>query len=179
MNSNPLQTIKNNKKVILFIGVFFIALFIFMATFEFIMDFYAAVFLKPLSYMTYYTLKLSGMNVTINSDNFHYGYCDLLLPKQTLRINYGCVGIYALFILLSGILAFPSALKSKLAGIAVALPAFYIYSFLRLVIMGIAGRLGPQYLNFFHSYFMLIINVAFILFLFIFWIEKIKPKYES
>ena len=88
------------------------------------------------------------------------------------------VGIYALFILLSGILAFPSALKSKLMGIAVALPAFYIYSFLRLVIMGIAGRLGAQYLNFFHSYFMLIINVAFILFLFIFWIEKIKPKYE-
>jgi len=178
MKINPLQFIKQNRRVITFIILFVIVIFLFSATFEYILNVYSMLFLKPLSFLTYYTLKLFGMDLKIDTGNLVNGFCDLLLPKQTLRINYGCVGIYALFILLAGIIAFPSSVKSKLAGIGISLPAFYIYSYLRLIVMGIVGGLIPQYLDFFHSYLMLIINVAFILFLFILWTEKIKPKYD-
>lgn len=179
MNLKLLQTIRNNKRILAFIVLFFVALLVFIMTFELIMNFYAHVFLKTLSFLTYYSLKVFGMDLKLDRNNLYYGYCDLIFTNRILRINYGCVGIYALFILLSGIIAYPSSLKSKLAGIIVSLPAFYLYSFLRLVIMGVAGTLGTKYLNFFHSYFMLVINVAFILFLFIIWIEKIRPKYDT
>ena len=179
MNLNLPAHIKEHKRAILFVLLFLGILLIFSIGFEYISKFYAVVFLKPLSFLAYKTLQLFSVTVTFDTQNLNLGYCDLRLPGQILRVNYGCVGIYTLFILISGILAFPASFRSKITGIIFVLPIFYLYSLLRIIIMGFVGSYWRQQFEFFHSYLMLILNVVIILFLFIVWLEKIKPRYES
>ena len=155
--------------------VFFISIIIlFTATFDALSFIFRPTILVPVSYAGFLILKRTGIPVMFDGPIGFPGYCEYQLPHTTLQVTFGCIGIFVLFILISGIIAFPSSFRSKGIGLLIAIPAFYFYSMFRLVIIGIVGNWFPEYIDFVHSYLMEIINVGFILFVYVIWIRYVE-----
>ena len=155
----------------MFIGTFVGILVLMTITFDFLAFIYRPVLLVPISYSGYGILKILGAPLSFTGPLGIPGFCEYRLPHYTLVVTFGCTGIYALFILLAGIIAFPKSLKIKLMGILLAVPSFYVYSILRLVIIGAVGNWFPDWIDFVHSYLMEIINIAFVMSIFVLWIR--------
>lgn len=154
----------------LFIGSI-IFLFFTFNTLPFI---YKKIILIPVSYTGFLILKILSIPIEFVGPVGIPGFCEYHLSNTVLQVTFGCTGIFSLFILLSGIIAFPGSLKSKGIGFIVAIPAFYLYSIFRLVIISIFGYLCPDSIKFVHSYIMEICNIAFILFVYVFWIRYVE-----
>lgn len=137
---------------------------------------YLLFFLKPVSIAGYYILHAIGLPLTFSAENLPLAYCDYILPNQILRVNFGCTGLYVLFIFIAGVLAYPAHYQSKMTGLLVGIPLFTMYSILRLVIMGVVGHWMPQYLDIIHNYLMIIINAAFLIWLYSSWITHAVQK---
>jgi len=135
--------------------------------------------LIPVSYAGYFILKILGIPITYSGPNGILGYCEYHLSNAVLEITFGCTGIFALFILLSGIIAYPASLKLKGAGFFIAVVLFYIYSVLRLIIISLFGYIYPESLSFIHSYLMEVCNIGFILFVYIIWIRYVEKTGET
>ena len=160
-------------------GIFIAILLLFTFTFDFFEKIYLLAFLKPVSLLGYYSLKLFGLPVTFSSEHLPLGYCDYILPHQILRVNFGCTGLYVLFIFLAAVLAFPISFRSKMLGLLLGIPVFTLYSILRLIIMGIVGNWIPQYLDIIHNYLMIVINIAFTIWLYGVWLNYALQKDQS
>ncbi len=152
-------------------GIFLLSVIILTVSFNIFPDFYTGVFLEPVSRISFSILKLTGLNIHFDGRGLPFGICDLVLPHQILRINFGCTGLFVLFIFIAGIAAYPAGIKQKSIGMAVGIPAFAVYSVLRLVIMGFVGNWIPQYLDIIHNYLMILINIVFVLWLYTKWIK--------
>jgi exosortase/archaeosortase family protein len=159
-----------------YIGVFILSIIILTLSFNFLQDIYTTIFLEPVSRASFSILKFLGLAIEFDGAGLPFGICDLILPHQTLRINFGCTGLFVLFIFIAGVIAYPSGIKYKLTGLAAGIPVFTLYSILRLVIMGFVGNWIPQYLDIIHNYLMILINIAFVLWLYISWIKYVSGK---
>lgn len=129
-------------------------------------------FLLPVSKAGYIVLSLFVEPVSFDASLLGLGFCNYVIPGQVLQVNFGCTGIYVLFILLSGIIAFPASHKKMLYGVLFALVSFCSYSIFRLFSMGLVGYFLPQYLEFVHNYLMVLLNAAFILYIYSYWINS-------
>ena len=156
--------------LIIFIGI----IIVLSATFDALSFIYRPLILMPISYTGFLILKGIGIPVTFLGPVDIPGFCEYRLPQSILQVTFGCTGIFALFILIAGIAAFPGSLRSKGIGMLIALPVFYVYSILRLVIIGGIGYWYPGAVDFVHSFLMEIINVAFILFVYFLWIRYVE-----
>lgn len=154
--------------------IFIIILIAFSATFDTLSFIYQPLILMPISYSGFLILKGIGIPVLFLGPVDVPGVCEYRLPQSILQVTFGCTGIFALFILIAGIVAFPGSLRSKGIGMLIALPIFYGYSILRLVIIGGIGYWFPGAVDFVHSFLMEIINVAFILSVYILWIRYVE-----
>ena len=174
INSKILGSIPAN--VWKYISVFILSVVILTISFNIFQDMYTAIFLEPVSKLSFYILKFSGLPVEFDGSALPFGICDLVLPHQILRINFGCTGLFVLFIFIAGVIAFPADIRHKLKGLAFGIPAFAVYSVLRLVIMGFVGNWLPEYLEIIHNYLMVLINIAFVLWLYTTWIKYASGK---
>ena len=162
----------------LYLAIFICILILLNATFHILSFIYRPAVLLPISYTAYFILKVLSIPAVIYGPLGMPGYYEYHLPQAVLQVTFGCTGIFVLFILLAGIIAFPSSLKSKLVGLTISLPSFFVYSIVRLVIMGIIGNSFPAKLDFIHSYLMEVTNIIFILLVYIIWIRYVEktPK---
>ncbi|MFC1564982.1 hypothetical protein ACFL6G_08610 [candidate division KSB1 bacterium] len=163
-------------KVWKYVGIFIFSVVMLTVSFNYFQDFYTIIFLKPLSIASFKILEFLGLPVSFDGAALPFGSCDLVLPHQILRINFGCTGLFILFIYISGVIAFPAGIRYKMTGLALGISIFTVYSIIRLVIMGLVGNWLPQYLNIIHNYLMVIINLAFVLWLYTFWIKYATRK---
>lgn len=174
--------IKGNKERLIpneayrFVGIFVLVLIVLITLFQLFEQFFAIMFLKPVSGAGYLVLSFIGVPITFSSEYLSLGFCDYVLSDQILRVNYGCTGLFVFFIFISAVVAYPARFKAVSSGLLFGIPLFITYSIVRLVIMGIIGSWFPQYLSPVHNYLMVIINAAFILWLYVFWIQNIIPK---
>jgi len=163
----------------LYLLIFIVILILFTVTFDSLSFIYSPIVLYPISYGGFLVLKVIGIPVIFDGPFGEPGFFEYQLPYTVLQITFGCAGIFALFILLAGIIAFPCLLKLKCIGIILSIPCFYMYSIFRLVFIGIIGYLFPSLLNFVHSYFMEIINIVFIMFVYIIWIRYVEKTSKT
>ena len=163
----------------LYITVFIGIIIILTITFDALSFLYRPAVLVPISYSAYTILKIACIPITFSGPSGSLGFCDYILPDSVLQVTFGCTGIYALFILIAGIIAFPCSLRMKGTGIVLSIPLFYAYSILRLVFIGIVGHSFPAALDYFHSYVMEIINVVFILLVYIVWIRYVEKSSKA
>jgi exosortase/archaeosortase family protein len=160
-------------------AMWFVALFILLtgaqtACFYWQQNIFRTLVLTPVSRISYWIIDLLLPAVSLLPANTWY---DLYLPGQVLRINFGCTGIFALFILIAAVLAYPAGWKAKLRGFCWMIPVFYLYSILRIVIMGLVGAAAPDSLDFVHSYLMEIVNIGVMLGIYVWWVERQqRPK---
>ena len=154
---------------VVFVAVFLGFVVVLTTAFHEVPSVWHAVVLRPVSVVSYGILSALLPTISLSAGVQFY---DLLLPEVTLRVTYGCTGIFALFILVSAVAAFPTTIRSKIRGLAWIVPVFYVYSVLRIVIMGMVGASAPGYLDAVHSYLMEIVNVGFLIGVYATWIEQ-------
>ncbi|MEE3257914.1 MAG: hypothetical protein VX293_01770 [Candidatus Latescibacterota bacterium] len=92
------------------------------------------------------------------------------------RIIHECTGIFALLIFLSLVFAYPTSFYHKMQGVLLGLPSFYLYSALRLVILGVIAHFEPDLVELFHQYMMVLVNLGFLLFLWLNWIDQVVHR---
>ena len=161
--------------LLIFIGI----LILFTATFDALSFIYKPIILSLISYGGFLILTAIGIPVIFDGPFGMPGFFEYQLPNTILQITFGCTGIFALFTIVAGIIAFPCLLKLKAIGIILSIPCFYVYSISRLVFIGIIGYSFPSLLNFVHSYFMEVINIVYILFIYIIWIRYVEKTSKT
>ena len=92
------------------------------------------------------------------------------------RIIHECTGIFALLIFLSQVFAYPTFFYHKMQGVLLGLPSFYLYSALQLVILGVIAHFEPDLVELFHHYMMVLVNLGFLLFLWLNWIDQVVHR---
>ena len=154
-----------------FLAVFAAVLLLLVLTLDPLSSFYRTSILLPVSYSGYAVLSFFGVPAAFSGPLGIPGFCEYRLPHYILQVTFGCTGIYALFILLAVIAAFPRPVPQRITGMLISIPLFYVYSIVRLVIIGFTGYWIPDYIHFVHSFLMEIINIVFVMTVFIVWIR--------
>ena len=99
--------------------------------------------------------------------------CELAVDDVVYQVTFECTGIFALFMCLAAVLAYPASFSSKTRGIALVVPAFVLYSVARLCIMGMVAHFAPTQIELFHVYVMVLVNIGFVLLLWLYWVREV------
>lgn len=131
-------------------------------------------YLYPISAATAGLLKLVGVPVQLDASHISAGFCTLALAQVKLQIIFECTGLFSLFILAAAIAAYPTSLAHKGWGLLLGTAAFFLYSTLRLVVLSLVVHLAPGWILLFHLYLMVLLNLGFMVFLWLSWIARIE-----
>jgi exosortase/archaeosortase family protein len=130
----------------------------------------------PVSVLAVFLLNSLGIAADLDTSTITASFCDLILGGVVYRIIHECTGVFALLIFLALVFAYPASLFHKMQGVFLGLPAFYIYSALRLVILGAAAHFHSDWVELFHLYMMVLVNLGFLLFVWMYWIDWIDRR---
>jgi exosortase H (IPTLxxWG-CTERM-specific) len=100
----------------------------------------------------------------------------LLSSDYGIDVVYGCNGVFAIAILLSGIIAYPSNVKAKLIGASIGIPAIFLLNQLRVVSLFLLGESQPAIFNEVHVYVWQPIIIIFAIFVWDFWARHFVKK---
>jgi exosortase/archaeosortase family protein len=128
-------------------------------------------YLYPVSRVTAFILDLVGVELQLDVSSVSLGYCLLIFQGITLRVIHECTGIFALLILLAALLAYPARAIRKAWGGVWCISAFFAYSSLRLVLLGLIAHFRPEWIQFFHRYLIVLLNFGFVLSLWTIWVN--------
>jgi exosortase H (IPTLxxWG-CTERM-specific) len=93
-----------------------------------------------------------------------------------INIVYGCNGVFATAILLSGIIAYPSRIRAKLNGLLVGIPAMFVINQLRVISLFLLGRKHPGVFQEVHVYVWQPVIIIFIIVVWDFWARNLVGK---
>lgn len=96
----------------------------------------------------------------------------ILLARGSLEIVAECTGVYVLILFTAGILAFPTAWRTRLHGLAMGLPCIVALNFIRLVSLGVILHFRPAWLAWFHEYLWQVLFVGLVAVLFGVWVAR-------
>ena len=94
-----------------------------------------------------------------------------------INIAEGCNGIYALSIILAGILAFPSGWRAKLLGVMIATVFIMFLNYVRILTLWYAGMSSSFLFDAMHLYVWEFIIIALGAGLWYFWYERYAQKH--
>lgn len=127
------------------------------------------VYMWPVSRLAALVLNLLGVSAQLGPTAPEAGVCQLAVHHVVYLITFECTGIFALFLCLAAVLAFPVPLGQRARGVLLVVPAFATYSSARLVVMGLVARFAPARIELFHIYVMVLVNIGFVLLLWLYW----------
>ena len=133
------------------------------------------IYLYPVSCAAAALLDLIGVGTRLDVSSLSLGFCLLIFDKVTFRIIPECTGIFALLIFLVAVLAYPTSPARKGWGL-LGIPAFFAYSALRLVVLGLVAHFQPDWIRFFHLYLMVLLNFGFMVFVWATWVEGVLHR---
>ena len=135
---------------------------------------FATGYLQPVSAVTAVLLNSLGVVTEMDASPLSQGFCLLRMEKLTFRVIFECTGIFPLFIFAAATLAYPASLRQKGQGLFLGFIAFFLFSTLRLVALGIVGQLMPQWVQFSHVWLMMLINTGFAVFIWLCWVNRVR-----
>ena len=128
-------------------------------------------FMYPVTYGAVSVLNALGIQAELSRLDQVGGACQLVLENVVYLVTFECTGIFALFICLASVLAFPVGPIHRVKGFGLVVPAFACYSVTRLVTLGLVAHFAPGYIHLFHVYVMVLVNVGFVLTLWLYWVR--------
>jgi exosortase/archaeosortase family protein len=140
---------------------------------------FARMYLLPITWTAALALNLLGMQAVIDVSSLADGFCMLETEFTLLRVEFECTGLFSLFVYLGAVLAYPVGIKRRAIGIAAGLPAFFLYSVLRLTVIGIIDQIVPWWLDWFHIYLMVLLNLGYFLFLWSIWVNRCAIRQQT
>ncbi len=130
-------------------------------------------YMYPISYAATQLLNLVGIEAQLGEAFLAAGVCELAVRDIVYLVTFECTGIFALFMCLAAVLAYPASWADKVKGVVMVVPAFVVYSTLRLMIMGLVAYFDPARIDLFHVYIMVLVNIGFVLLLWMYWIREV------
>ena len=155
-------------KIYIFFGlalVFFFALF----TTDFFIDNVMIPFTTWVAFCSSMILNVFGSWTSVSGT--HLSSSDF-----GINIVYGCNGVFATAILLSGIIAYPSRIRAKFAGVLIGIPVVFAVNQLRVVSLFLLGRRYPGVFEEVHVYVWQPIIIIFAIFVWDFWARNLVRK---
>lgn len=134
---------------------------------------WACLYLRPVCRTTTAVLEASGFAARLDASTLGQGFCTIVMERTSLRVIPECTGIFTLFIYLAAVLAYPATLGARAWGAALGAGGFFLFSTARLVVLGIVGQAIPAWLTLFHMGLMVVANLGFALFLWLWWTGKV------
>jgi exosortase/archaeosortase family protein len=95
------------------------------------------------------------------------------MEQTSLRVIPECTGIFTLFIYLAAVLAYPATLGARAWGVTLGVGGVFLFSTARLVVLGVVGQAIPAWLTLFHMGLMVVANLGFALFLWLWWTGRV------
>lgn len=126
-------------------------------------------YMWPVSRAAALVLNLLGIPASLGETEPQVGVCPLAVHGVIYLVTFECTGIFALFLCLAAVLGFPVPLGHRVRGVLLVVPAFATYSAARLVVMGLVARFAPEQIELFHLYVMVLVNLGFVLLLWLYW----------
>ncbi|MEW6753104.1 MAG: hypothetical protein AB1505_19315 [Candidatus Latescibacterota bacterium] len=173
------ETRKQSGRSALRFGVLFFAWLGAMAVlFAALRPWLATGYMWPLSWAAAGALEVLGVASRLGPVQQQAGTCELAVGDVAYLVTFECTGIFALVMCLAAVLAYPAPASEKVRGLFLVLPAFWLYSAGRLTVMGLVGRYLPAQIELFHAYLMVLVNVGFVLLLWLYWVSRLAGKEE-
>jgi exosortase family protein XrtM len=95
-----------------------------------------------------------------------------IVAKQTaIEVKKGCEGFEVIFILFAALVAYPAAIRYRLAGILIAIPVVYIINLARIVSLFLVLGHAPRYFDFAHLYVWQTLIIAAAAGYFLLWLQ--------
>jgi exosortase H (IPTLxxWG-CTERM-specific) len=93
-------------------------------------------------------------------------------PRFSVAIYNGCNGLEAILIFVSGVVAFPSPWRRKLAGIALGFLAIQVFNVVRVVSLFYVGAVRPQWFSVSHVFVWQSLVIIFGVVLWLVWVRR-------
>lgn len=129
-------------------------------------------YLYPVSLSAAALLDLLGVPTTLDTTSLAEGFCALVMEGVVFQVTHECAGIFALFIYLAAVFAYPAPMSHKVRGVLWGIPLFFAYAAGRLTLLGLIAQAIPAWLQFFHVYLLVILNLGFTMLLWATWIGR-------
>ena len=140
---------------------------------------FSDLYLWPISWTAASLIDLFGATVAAYDPVDQHEFTVIEIGRFVFHVEHQCSGISAFFIYLAALVAYPADWEHKLRGALIGLPAFFAYGTLRLVILGGIALTIPDLLQFFHLYFMVILNLGFVMMLWTDWIRRVSETADA
>jgi|APSaa5957512622_1039677.scaffolds.fasta_scaffold64537_2 exosortase/archaeosortase family protein len=119
-------------------------------------------------------LDFVGIPVTLGGVSGSYAI--LSMDHVVFHVTRECTGVYALGLYVAAVLSYPATLPQRLQALSWGLPAFFVYSVARLVLLALAALWLPEWTQFLHVYLLVIVNAGFLLWLWAVWVNRLTPQ---
>ena len=174
MGTEPRQTssLQTNRRRVVFCGLFAAFLTSLVLVFDQWEPLFGTLYLYPVSWVAAALLDLVGVPAVLDAGPVDIGICVLTMEQIVFHVEHECTGLYALFIYLAAVFAYPARMARKGEAVLVGIPAFFAYSALRLVLLGVIAQVTPTWVQFCHIYLMVLMNLGFMLFLWSSWVNR-------
>ena len=173
------ETVRRNQYVIRFCLLFGVVIVLFALLFHRFQYGFAFFYMKPVSYVASVLLGIFGVEAPIDETHMGNGFCDMLLGNIRYRITHGCTGLFPSSLFLAAVLAYPARVREKLVGIIMGIPAFLTFGIIRLIVMAVVALTLPRYIPLLHVYVMAVVNLAFAIFIWMYWINRVVAYEDS
>lgn len=100
-----------------------------------------------------FTTTITGGLASIFSNDVNYYSKFIIYKSFSVKIIDECTGLLEMVIYLSAVLAFTTTIKKKLIGIAIGIPAIFIFNIIRILILLFVGANSRPLFDFMHLYF--------------------------
>jgi archaeosortase B (VPXXXP-CTERM-specific) len=156
---------KKNAQIIKFIGpyLFYIALF----TGIYVVFHERFIFLSTMT-----ASALSVLMSVFGVETSAYGQ-SVYMNDFSVRVIDECTGMYELLVYTGCVLAYPTIMRNKVAGVILGIPAILIINMFRLMFLSFVGMMYPALFSYAHYYLWQVTFIFLIVFAMLMWIEKV------
>jgi len=99
------------------------------------------------------TATLTGAIVSIFSSNVFYSGVIVSFRGFSVEIIDECTGLFEMLIYIAAVAAFSTTIRKKLLGMAIGIPAIFLFNLARIIFLLLAGAYSKSLFDFMHLYF--------------------------
>ena len=97
----------------------------------------------------------------------------LTVKGFSIKIIIECTGLFAVFVFLACVLAYPTDFKKKLVGISAGFLVIYFLNIIRMLCLIFIGIWAPKYFDFVHVYLWEGVFIIVAIILWMIWLDKV------
>ncbi len=116
------------------------------------------------------TATLSGAVLSVFSDAVNYHGVFVSYRGFSVEIIDECTGLFEMLIYLAAVISFSTTIKKKLIGVAIGLPAIFLFNLIRIILLLVVGAGSYDAFNFMHLYLWQVTLIIMISSIWILWL---------